>query len=239
MAVSVATLALAACGAQSVNSAPVRVGKISEAVRVDGLRPYRDDGKGLLKEWTGLSPEYSCSGPSAQEYHDIVSDIAARFNEGYMPWPPYESISQWQEEKDGQRQVKVIVCSSSRVFAFSHNSSAIISSGLARLLKESSERAGDERLFKPALAFVVYHELGHILLGHADDAAVKTGLPESHAREIEADIFAAGALSSSGLGMEGADLVFRVLEETIPGGSIGHPGSQYRSSMVLGFATGR
>jgi hypothetical protein len=51
--------------------------------------------------------------------------------------------------------------------------------------------------------------------------------------ETRADQFAAAALREAGYSMEGAALVFDVLEKMNPGGSLGHPGSRLRWSAVL------
>ncbi len=92
-----------------------------------------------------------------------------------------------------------------------------------------SRIAGD--LFSSAVAFVIYHELGHSYMGHALSVA-DGGAPEDSTHEIEADIFAASSIKRAGLSIDGADLVFSILDRINPEGSFGHPSSLKRASVV-------
>lgn len=98
-----------------------------------------------------------------------------------------------------------------------------------------SRIAGD--LFSSAVAFVIYHELGHSYMGHALSVA-DGGAPEDSTHEIEADIFAASSMKRAGLSIDGADLVFSILDRINPEGSFGHPSSIKRASVVERVAHG-
>ncbi|VAX24080.1 hypothetical protein MNBD_NITROSPINAE04-1635 [hydrothermal vent metagenome] len=98
-----------------------------------------------------------------------------------------------------------------------------------------SRIAGD--LFSSAVAFVIYHELGHSYMGHALSVA-DDGALEDSAHEIEADIFAASSMKRAGLPIDGADLVFSILGRINPEGSFGHPSSLKRASVVERVAHG-
>jgi hypothetical protein len=95
--------------------------------------------------------------------------------------------------------------------------------------EESSLIAGE--LFSSAVAFVIYHELGHSYMGHTvtgDDGGAMT----DSTREIEADIFAAASIMKVGLPMNGVDLIFSILDRISPEGSLSHPSSLTRASVV-------
>jgi len=95
------------------------------------------------------------------------------------------------------------------------------------------ETARFDALLDSALAFVIYHELAHTILGHASmqTATGVTG-PGDPSIEIQADIFAAMAMVSAGYSLEGVDLVFAVLERISPGGAYAHPRSLDRALTV-------
>lgn len=85
--------------------------------------------------------------------------------------------------------------------------------------------------FRSALAFIIYHELGHVLMGHAL-MILEDGAPPDSSLEIQADIFAAAAMVTAGFSLEGIDLVFSILGRVNPEGSSAHPSSLARATMV-------
>lgn len=95
--------------------------------------------------------------------------------------------------------------------------------------EEFSRVTGD--MFSSAVAFVIYHELGHSYMGHTAIAA-GSGAPADSTHEIEADIFAAASIMKTGLPMDGVDLVFSILDRISPEGSLSHPSSLKRASIV-------
>jgi hypothetical protein len=92
-----------------------------------------------------------------------------------------------------------------------------------------------DRLFISALAFVIYHEIGHSALAHNYDTGANKPDPWG-VMEIQADYFAASALSSAGYSADGIDLVFDALGRVNPDGSIYHPPADQRADMVGGLA---
>lgn len=86
-------------------------------------------------------------------------------------------------------------------------------------------------MFSSAVAFVIYHELGHSYMGHTLKA-IDDGAPADSTHETQADIFAAASIIKTGLPMDGVDLVFSILDRISPEGSLSHPSSLKRASAV-------
>ena len=95
-------------------------------------------------------------------------------------------------------------------------------------------------LFTSAVAFVLYHELGHAQLWRAGEGRASPEIENalSPYAELEADFFAANLMRPAGFSMKGAELVFAILERISPQGSLGHPNSWERASTVLGTDQG-
>lgn len=83
-------------------------------------------------------------------------------------------------------------------------------------------------LASSAVAFVVYHELGHTQMARL------TAEPGDQASvEMKADIFAVHAMKETGYDMSGVDLVFDALSRAVPSGSMNHPSTTERAGIAL------
>ncbi len=91
-----------------------------------------------------------------------------------------------------------------------------------------SEISRSEVLFRSAVAFVIYHELGHTIMGHADYAQALG----DQSLELSADAFAAETLALTGIDREGIDVVFAILGRISPDELVGHPSSVYRAALL-------
>lgn len=100
------------------------------------------------------------------------------------------------------------------------------------------EPAGDYynsyHLFSSAVAFVIFHELGHTELGHTtllsnEKEGGFTDRRHAPTLELEADVFASYAMRSAGYTDSGATLLFWLLDRINPDGSATHPTSKERA----------
>ena len=114
-----------------------------------------------------------------------------------------------------ENSVAVYLCDDLRYSAYTLHLSVFISSRfLDELLAESSLQ-GTESAFESAAGFVLYHELGHAMLGHSSLKLQSSDGEPSFAgnfdfpQEIEADQFAYDALMRSGIGVDGIELAMQ------------------------------
>ncbi len=106
---------------------------------------------------------------------------------------------------------------------------------MTSLEQDAARYAKFSRTFDSTLAFVIYHELGHSSMGHAMQTITgASGLNRTvdASNEIQADLFAGSAMTASGYSISGSGVVFSILERISPDGSVNHPASQERESMI-------
>ena len=114
-----------------------------------------------------------------------------------------------------ENSAAVYLCDDMRYSAYSLHMSVFISSRFLDELLAESVRLGAENLFESAAGFVVYHELGHAMLGHSSLKLQNTDDEQNFSnyfdfpQEIEADRFAYDALMRSGIGVGGIELALQ------------------------------
>lgn len=114
-----------------------------------------------------------------------------------------------------ENSVAVYLCDDMRYSAYTLNLSVFISSRFLDELLAEAGRQGDESLFEAAAGFVLYHELGHAMLGHSALKLQNSDEEPTFAgnfdfpQEIEADRFAYDALLRSGIGVDGIELALQ------------------------------
>ncbi|VAX19479.1 hypothetical protein MNBD_NITROSPINAE02-925 [hydrothermal vent metagenome] len=200
--------------------------------------PGKDDSIAALSAWNKLTLEENrlLADPLClevdKEYGPMIATILERHNKALAQISGFTSQNLLKAGyPDYQGGVSLRVCDDPNIYAYSYPKTVALHTGLLKTLKEA---AGEEYLFASSAAFVIYHELGHIQMGHAGRSGVlgeASGamLPFS---EIEADMFAATVLQKAGYSMEGVDLVFSVLSQINPAGSAVHPPSWERLERV-------
>lgn len=240
-----AGLALSACG-----GAPVE-GKESPAVppRRAAIEPSAVE--------TALRADPACAGTN-ENFGAVTRDLLERYNtlasaRGMaLAWHP--------DAPEGA--VSALVCREAPAAAYAQGRTVALSEGLLWTLAAAAQArerhqgddaafgraldeiaglahagrvppaAADGGLFRSALAFVLYHELGHAELGHTRDADDGYGINTHPEREIQADLFAAWAMDAAGIPPDGAQVVFALLERLEPEGVSGHEDPWRRASAI-------
>jgi len=114
-----------------------------------------------------------------------------------------------------ENNVAVYLCDDLRYTAYSLHMSVFISSRFLDDLLAESVRQEAESIFDSAAGFVLYHELGHAMLGHSSLKLQNTDEEQTFSnyfdfpQEIEADRFAYDALMRSGIGVSGIELALQ------------------------------
>jgi len=193
-----------------------------------------------FRRWELLA-DPDCQSVASPFFRNAVEKTLDRFN---TVFPPEGMLTQAGFLDSAVSQINsravVIACRQGSVSAFSQGNTAAISVELMDQLWGSANEAAapetgvvdPEELFNSALAFVIYHELGHIFLGHTHSADAFFLASGGSGQEMDADNFAAGAHGRAGYSLAGANLVFDLLEKINPEGSLYHPGSRQRSSLI-------
>jgi len=230
-------ISLAACGG-------VDPGQARQAVpSTGGVHSYQTPER---VQWNA-SLEDLCRGAIPPELVAAEAEAVDRFNAlFFLEAGDQVTLTTRPGAQDGKRAV-ALVCGHEEPAAFSQGRTVTVSSGLMGLLRDMAQARVAQRgvtgwengdpageLFQSALAFVTYHELGHVFLGHTLPARVWLDGADGGAQEMRADQFAVSVLRGAGYSMEGVDLVFEALEKINPGGSIGHPASRLRFSAAFG-----
>lgn len=171
-------------------------------------------------EKTALTSLEDLSYKNSNKWDNCVSSRSVFFNEASVAIekinplvskmgdvaPPVVDIALLDAPPRGENSVGVFLCD-----GMSSNANALfrtvsISNEFLGKLKEASlANGGDGRTFPSALAFVIYHEVGHAVLNHS---AVKLrpdssfGLPQ----ELEADQFALDMMFGAGIDTRGVEI---------------------------------
>ncbi len=158
--------------------------------------------------WNSIPGAQNCGvakSPSAAEIAGIVEKInpylAAR---GAAAADPV-TAAVLNNPPHGDGQIAVYLCSGLPQAAYTVHRSVFLSTDFIDALAGAAPGWGGEPAFQSALAFVIYHEIGHAALGHSANA-LENGGSFGPPEEIEADQFAYDAMSAAGIGYSGVEL---------------------------------
>ena len=187
------------------------------------------------------------SNPACKEapprYFSSMVKIIERFNDGVVSWQDTPHFAHHPGQADG---ISVLVCTDGRVAAYAYPKTVAVHDQLLTALEDGATRfasansgENSDVLFRSALAFVIYHELGHAELGHPYIIAQESssGAFSTSLLELKADAYAASALHAAGFSIEGAEIVFDLLEKTNPTGAIYHPTSNERAVYLSRYSS--
>lgn len=105
----------------------------------------------------------------------------------------------------GDEQIGVYLCAGLAQPAYTVHQSVFLSADFVDALSGTAAGWGGEPAFQSAVAFVIYHEIGHAALGHSA-SAIENGGGFGPPEEIEADQFAYDAMAAAGIGYAGVEL---------------------------------
>lgn len=254
-----AAMILANCGAPGDLAIGMTWEKETSPIRTpfQGNLASQPSARAFLDE-QGLRSNPECLASIPSNLEGVIQRIVDRFNISFQSGHGAGQVQLLHGDARAlEGNVALMACGGGDATAFSHGRTAAISMGLISILKESAEsdkltdlaigesplsdtaspdtmsRVDPARVFESALAFIIYHELGHIYLGHTMTGdGYTSNVADCCAMETQADLFAASAIKKAGYLMDGANLVFNLLERTNPDGSLAHPGPGLRFSRI-------
>ena len=158
--------------------------------------------------WNGIPGSQNCGTAKSSFAPDVVGlmdkinpYLAARTATATVPL----TAALLNNPPHGEEQIGVYLCTGLAQPAYTVHRSVFISTDFINALNTAAPGWGGEPAFRSALAFVIYHEIGHAALGHSA-IAVENGGGFGPPEEIDADQFAYDAMAAAGIGYAGVEL---------------------------------
>jgi len=157
----------------------------------------------------------NCVSSKSEYFHEaslLVEKINPVISKMADVAPPVLDVSLLDSPPRGENSVGVFLCDGMTSNANAlYRTISLSNEFIGKLRNASTANGGDDRTFVSALAFVLYHEIGHAALNHSalklrDDA--KFGLPQ----ELEADQFALEMMASVGVDTTGVEIARSVAD---------------------------
>ena len=196
----------------------------------------------LIADEDALRNNLACK-KAPDRYLSAIVEIIERFNENMVSWRNTPYLAYHPGGDDG---ISVLFCADGKIAAYAYPKTIAVHDQLLSALEDSAAQFASSSsdkdknvLFLSALAFVIYHELGHAELGHPSMIANGNSLGafSTSLLELKADAYAASALHATGFSIEGAEIVFDLLEKTNPTGAIYHPTSNERAVYLSRYSS--
>lgn len=195
-------LMLAACGGAAHGTvADVQTGPLSVSAAAKKALEKME-----TSAFSGAAGKVNChnkSGSFGPEVTAALDAAAPYLAERTDIRPPVVSAILMDNPPRPEESIAVYICDGMETQAYTIFRSVFISSGFMQRLKNDTSAAGDTA-FRSALAFVLYHEIGHAALNHSAgklDGGGAFSLPQ----ELEADQFAYDLMAATGTGYSGVD----------------------------------
>lgn len=198
----------------------------------------------LLLEEAKILRDPVC-GLAPDRYRAIIVEIVDRFNLAVVTPQNAPLLVGHPDQEDG---IAAIICADGKIAAYAYPKTVVLHDGLldaladeamnhTKIVKKGGPTEEWEALFISSVAFVLYHELAHAELDHAKLVAGDDYTDRYAASYIElsADAFGAASVKAAGFSLEGAELVFALLERINPTGAISHPSSIERAFQLYHY----
>lgn len=158
--------------------------------------------------WDGIPGGLNC-GTAKSSFAPEVSGLVDKINPYLamraLATPAPAAAALLNNPPHGDEQVGIYLCAGLAQPAYTVHRSVFLSADFIKALDGAAPGWGGEPVFRSALAFVIYHEIGHAALGHSA-AAVENGGGFGPPEEIAADQFAYDAMAAAGIGYAGVEL---------------------------------
>mgnify|MGYP000193373039 CR=1 FL=1 len=206
---------LAACGSQ----ANVALSSKTENTKINLTLGQKSSLLEMESEiFNDLSSYDNCAfenSPHLWTIQSLIDSLNGVLHELHGIEPGVHSAELLEYPPRDENSVAVYLCDDLRYTAYSLHMSVFISSRFLDDLQAESARQGAGNAFESAAGFVLYHELGHAMLGHSSLKLQNTDDERTFSnyfdfpQEIEADRFAYDALMRSGIGVDGIELAMQ------------------------------
>lgn len=143
--------------------------------------------------------------PYANDVKELLDTAAPVLSARIDVRPPATSIDLLTTPPRPEDGIGVFLCAGAESRTFTIFRTVFVSADFVHRLKENTANAGGDALFRSALAFVLYHEIGHAALNHSA-AKLDPGPSFSLPQELEADQFAYDTMAAAGIGFAGVDV---------------------------------
>jgi hypothetical protein len=197
-------LAISACGqsgmtsAQNQNAAVTMSAAEKKSLGNLELVLYQN-----TSQWQDCVSSKSVFYPEAAQIIDKANPVVARMTDIA---PPLLEVKLLDAPPRSDNAVGIFLCDRMTSNAYALYRTISLSNEFIAKLKEAAlANGGDNATFTSALAFVIYHELGHAALNHSA-LKIRDNAQFGLAQELEADQFALDLMTSVGLDKKGVDV---------------------------------
>jgi len=156
-----------------------------------------------------LPPGQNCVSSRSPYYYDVewvIAKVNPVLEKRTDILPPVRGAYLLDNPPRVEDRIGVYLCSGMEANAFTLYRSVYLSNDFIGRLKDAAPARGGTDAYTSALAFVLYHEMGHAALNHSA-VKIRAGAPQFDLpQELQADQFAYDAMAAAGIGLKGTEL---------------------------------